>query len=401
MDKYLRQVPDGVEDCLPAECRIKRNMEGALRSVFFASGFDEVETPTYEFYDVFQSGVGAYMQESMIKFMDAKGRILVLRPDITVPIARLAATRMDPNTVKRLFYIQNSFAAAQPAIGRAGEFTQAGVELIGDGRCSADAEVIALAIKALKTCGLETFTIDVGQVAYFKALISDMGLEDAEAERLRHAVDAKDLLAVKAIAEDLKLGSDARAQISALPELFGGPEVFDRALSLTDNRSCAAAVENLRAVYDTLAEYGLASWLSIDFGMLHDIAYYSGMIFRGITPSIGFPVVSGGRYDDLFAKFGNPAPATGFALGIKRVMIAMERQGLLKGSSDTDTVVSCDSSYGGKAYAWAEALRSEGRRVLFSPGLSKEALTALKHSSGARAAVYIESDGTVSQEGCQ
>ncbi len=395
MEKYLRQVPDGVEDCLPAECCIKRNIETALRGAFITGGFDEVETPTYEFYDVFQSGVGAYMQESMIKFMDAKGRILVLRPDITVPIARLSATRTDL-TSARLFYIQNSFAAAQPAIGRAGEFTQAGVELIGDDRCTADAEVIALAIKALKTCGLETFTIDIGQVSYFKALISDLNLGEAQTDKLRHAVDAKDLIAVSAIADELHLSPDKRAQIIALPDLFGGPEVFQRALSLTDNPKCAAAVENLRSVYNLLEEYGLARYLSIDFGMLHDIAYYSGIIFRGIAPAIGFPVVSGGRYDDLLAKFGPPAPATGFALGIKRVMIAMERQGLLRGGYETFAVISGDDGCNGKAYAYAEALRAQGKRVLFSPGADRETLRSLKIKNAAQTAVYFEADETMS-----
>ncbi len=386
MERYLRQVPDGVEDCLAAECRIKKRMESALRGVFIASGFDEVETPTYEFYDVFQSGVGAYMQESMIKFMDAKGRILVLRPDITVPIARLAATGMELKSEQRLFYIQNSFAAAQPAIGRAGEFTQAGVELIGDGRCSADAEVIALAIKALRACGLESFAIDIGQVGYFKALIAEMGLKEELADRLRHAVDSKDSVAVEAAAEDLKLGADARAQIAALPSLFGGREVFDKALALTGSRDCAAAVENLRSVYDLLEEYGLASRLSVDFGMLHDIAYYSGLIFRGITPGIGFPVVSGGRYDELLAKFGKPAPATGFALGIKRVMIAMERQGRLQGSCDTFAVISGDKHRSGQAYAYAEALRGEGKRTVFTADLGKDALPALKLKYNAQCA---------------
>lgn len=395
MEKYLRQVPDGVEDCLPAECCIKRNIESALRGAFIASGFDEVETPTYEFYDVFQSGVGAYMQESMIKFMDAKGRILVLRPDITVPIARLSSTRMDLKSA-RLFYIQNSFAAALPAIGRAGEFTQAGVEFIGDDRCSADAEVIALAIKSLKTCGLDTFTIDIGQVAYFKALIADLGLEEAQADRLRHAVDSKDLIAVEATADDLKLNAEKKAQIKALPDLFGGPEVFEKALLLTDNPQCAAAVENLRTVYEQLDEYGLSRYLSIDFGMLHDIAYYSGIIFRGIAPAIGFPVVSGGRYDELLAKFGRPVPATGFALGIKRVMIAMERQGLLRGGYDTFAVVSGDKGCSGKAYAYAEALRAQGKRVLFYPGADKELLLSLKIECAAQTAVFLETDETMS-----
>jgi ATP phosphoribosyltransferase regulatory subunit len=146
---FEKQIPDGVEDCLPAECKIKRNIEDSIRKEFILSGYEEIETPAYEFFDVFQGGVGSYIQESMIKFVDSRGRILVLRPDLTVPIARVAATKLGEGT-KRLFYVLDSFATAEPAVGKSGEFTQAGIELIGDGRYQADAEVISLAVKSLK-----------------------------------------------------------------------------------------------------------------------------------------------------------------------------------------------------------------------------------------------------------
>jgi ATP phosphoribosyltransferase regulatory subunit len=393
MDKFRKHVPDGVEDCLPAECFIKRKMEGALRRRFILSGYDELETPTYEYLDVFQSGVGAYMQESMIKFVGPNGRILVLRPDLTVPIARVAATKLSADGIKRLFYIQNSYAAAEPAIGKAGEFTQAGIELIGDAGSNADAEVIALAVRALQIAGLKTFTIDIGQVAYFKALVSGLGLEEAQADLLRHAVDSKDIIEIEAMAQRLNITGRRREQVLALPNLFGGSEVFDKALALSDEPGCREAVENLRSVYALLSEYGLAEYISIDFGMLHDIAYYSGIIFRGLTPELGFPVVSGGRYDDLLAKFGEPAPATGFALGIKRVMIAMERQGLLSGYYRTDAVISFDSRGGGAAFAWAEQQRAGGKRVVSMPHLTEPQLMAEKAKTGAALAVYFSADG--------
>ena len=391
--RYKTHVPDGVEDCLPAECYIKRKIEDALRQTFIVSGYNEIETPTYEFYDVFQSG-GAYMQESMIKFMDAKGRILVLRPDLTVPIARAAATKLSiKNAISRLFYIQNSFAAASPAFGKAGEFTQAGIELIGDDSQYADAEVIALAVKALKTCGLKTFAIDIGQVAFFKALISGCDMSDEQVDTLRHAVDSKDSAAITQAADTLGLSGTLRQQILALPGLFGGSEVFERALSLSDNAECVRAVENLKSVYTLLESYGMADYISIDFGMLHDIAYYSGIIFRGITPEIGFPVVSGGRYDELLSKFGADAPATGFALGIKRVMIAMERQGLLSGYYSTNTVVSCDVKSCNTAFSYTESERDDGRRTLYTPGLDRAELVRMKDNIGAQTAVYFDADG--------
>ncbi len=391
---YQKHVPDGVEDCLPAECCIKKNIEKSLREEFILGGYEEIETPSYEYYDVFQSGVGSYMQESMIKFVDSKGRILVLRPDITVPIARVAATKLG-NGVKRLFYIQNSFAAAAPAIGKAGEFTQAGVELIGDKRYQADAEVISLAIRSLKTAGLADFTIDIGQVSFFKSLINGLDLSSSDTDILRHAVDSKDIQAINAVTGRLKISGRLKEQILELPGLFGGNEVFDKALQLSDNDGCRKAVENLRNVYDLLSELGIADYLMIDFGILHDIAYYSGIIFRGITPGIGFPVVSGGRYDELLQRFGRPSPATGFALGIKRVMIAMERQGLLNGSYKTFAVISCDMEAAGKAAEYAGKLREEGKRAVLSAGLSKKELLQLKDKVSAGQAVYFNADGTM------
>ncbi len=389
---YEKYVPDGVEDCLPAECRIKKNIESELRNGFIVSGYEEIETPAYEFIDVFQSGVGSYMQESMIKFVDSRGRILVLRPDITVPIARVAATKMLPG-VKRLFYIQNSFASAEPSIGNAGEFTQAGVELIGDERFQADAEVISLAIKSLKLAGLVEFTIDLGQVAFFKSLIGGLGLDEEQTERLRHAVDSKDAMAINNIAQQFGITGRLKEQISKLPDLFGGYEVFDKALELSGDPGCRDAVENLRSVYLLLSELGFEDYISVDFGILHDIAYYSGIVFRGITPGIGFPVASGGRYDGLLSKFGAPAPATGFSLGIKRVMIAMERQGLLKGRYFTYAAVSCDMAACAAASAYAEDLRAKGSRTVFSPGLGAEELIKLKNDTKASIAVFFDADG--------
>ncbi len=392
MESFLKHVPDGVEDCLPAECYIKKTIENALRQTFILSGYDEIETPTYEYIDVFQSGVGSYIQESMIKLVDKNGRILVLRPDITIPIARVAATKLE-NKARRLFYIQNSFASAEPALGKAGEFTQAGIELIGDGSAFADAEVIALAIKSLKTAGLKNFTVDIGQVSFFKALINESGLTERNIDRLRHAVDSKDKMAIEALSIELGIDDELKTQIMALPDLFGGCEVFEKAASLSRKQECIKAVENLRQVYTLLSDYGLGEFITVDVGMLHDIAYYSGIIFRGLATGIGFPVVSGGRYDGLLEKFGKAAPATGFAMGIKRVMIAMERQGLLGGYYHTNAIVSCDLKACGAAYSFAEALRKQGKRTVFVCGLDIGSLLSEKERLDADEAVYFDASG--------
>ena len=392
MVEYKKHVPSGVEDSLPAECYIKRDIEKKIRETFILAGYDEIETPTYEYYDAFQSGVGSYMQESMIKFVDSMGRILVLRPDMTVPIARVAATKLGSG-IKHLFYIQNSFATAAPAFGKAGEFTQAGIELIGDKSYKADAQVIALAIKALIKAGLKSFTIDIGQVAFFKGLVGTIGLGEKEIDELRHAVDSKDVMAIEAVAAKLGIEDELKEKLAKLPGLFGDDEVFDEALKLSDSEECKDAVNNLKSVYSLLKAYGFADYISIDFSMLHDIAYYSGIIFRGVTPGIGFPVVSGGRYDELISKFGEDMPATGFALGIKRVMIAMERQELLSGYYETDAVISSEPESYEVAYTYAEELRENGKRAVLFSDLTKSELLKEKENKKAKEAIFIDDNG--------
>ena len=205
------------------------------------------------------------------------------------------------------------------------------------------------------------------------------------------------MMAIGAISEQLGIDDDLKQQILALPGLFGGPEVFDKAMALTDKKACIDAVENLKSVYALLSQYGMDKYISLDFGLLHDIAYYSGIIFRGITPGIGFPVVSGGRYDELLGKFGDNKPATGFALGLKRVMIAMERQGLLDGYYQTDAVISCDMAACAKAYDYAEQLRQHGKRSVFSAGMSQDALIQLKADNNAAVAVYFDANGSMEE----
>ena len=200
-------------------------------------------------------------------------------------------------------------------------------------------------------------------------------------------------MAIEALSKQLGLSDALTGQITALTDLFGGSEVFEKALQVSSSTVCADAVENLRKVYTLLKEYGLEEYITIDLGMLHDIAYYSGIIFRGLATGIGFPVVSGGRYDDLLGKFGKSAPATGFALGIKRVMIAMERQGLLSGYYQTDAIVSCDPSVSGKAYAFAEAMRKQGKRTLFIAGLNPGSLLSEKERINAKEAILFDASG--------
>lgn len=356
-------LPEGVQDFLPEECGYKRALEARLRQEFRLSGFLEVETPSFEYYDVFADGVGAYMQEHMIKFFDHRGRILALRPDITVPIARMTAASFEGAQQLRLCYIQNAFAQSEFNSGRRGEYTQAGVEYLGKAGSGADAELIALAVKSMLAAGLRDFTIDIGQVAFFKGLLAGAELCPEEVEELRVCIDMKNNIELEYLLARLDIPGALREKLLVLPDLFGGVETVNRARQMAPE--CAAALDNLQEIYDALCGFGYERYVSIDLGMLHDLDYYSGVVFRGLATGLGFPVLSGGRYDRLLREFGRDMPAVGFALGIKRTLIALEAQGALAGEQPEATVVACDAGAVREAYAYAEKLRGSGRIVIF------------------------------------
>lgn len=383
-----KQLPSGVEDILPQECYLKRNIEADLRRTFAGAGYDEVSTPSYEYYDVFSSGAGSYLQEKVIKFFDASGAILALRPDLTIPIARMAASKlMEDDAPKRLFYLENSFRAEEPAVGRSSEFFQAGIELIGDASIGADAEVAAVAVEALLASGLSDFKIELGQVAFFKGLIAEYALSDALIDEIRHQIDCKNEYELARLMEAAGVDNTLKKNLTELMQLFGGEETFDKAKSMAASPACIAAAENLHAVYRLLCDFGLSDYITIDFGILQDLSYYTGMVFRGITEKMGFPILTGGRYDHLLFDFGKDAPATGFALYLKRLMIALERQGKLSGFYTTDSAVSCDALSAAAAYAFVKERRKAGERVLFCAGLSRAELVALKKDKQAKKAI--------------
>lgn len=366
MIELRKQLPDGVQDYMPRECAIKRGLEEKLRQELKANGFKEVETPAFEYFDVFSKGIGAYMQEKMIKFFDLKGRILSLRPDITVPIARMVGTQdMAAGAPLRPFYIQDAYSAGGYTIAQRGEYTQAGAEYIGRAGSGADAEMIAMAIRMMLVSGVRDFKLDIGQVGYFKGIVEDIGLSDDNMEAIRSLVDSKNSIELEFTLDNLGISGDTKERIMALPGLFGGAEVIAEAERLVSNETSLKALANLSEVYDALCKMGYSKYITLDLGMLHKLGYYSGVVFRGLTSELGFPVLSGGRYDTLLGEFGEPAPAIGFAMGIKRILITLERQGRLDEQTEEYTVIASDMDSIVQANTHADKLRKQGEKVIF------------------------------------
>lgn len=385
-DLLKRQLPKGVQDYLPDECYAKRMLENKLRESFICRGYDEVETPSFEYLRVFSDTLSLQRERQMIKFTDADGDILTMRPEWTTPIARMAASKMK-HFPQRLCYVGNAYGCENAYYGSQMEFTQAGIELLGEASPQADAELIAVAIEALKAAGLKNFQVELGQVTFFKGLMEDAGLDADQIEELRGYIDQKNDLSIALFLNEAKLDPTIQETISKLSALFGGKEVFAQAEKFSANAKCREAVENLREIYDLLCQFGLEEYLLVDFGMLQSIDYYSGLIFKGYAEGIGYQILSGGRYDNMLKNFGRDIPATGCAMGIKRIMIALERQGTLAIKPGIDILISGDAPQ--LVYQMKQRLLSEGKRVQMALGLEKNALEERAKTLGA-VAVYIE-----------
>lgn len=314
--KYRINTPEGTRDRLFAECRDRRSAQGALVDLFCRRGYSEVSTPEVEFYDLFLQSGNPIPQESMLKIIDRSGKIMVMRPDCTTPIARVAATKLKAVPLpQRLYYDETVFRSGDQHRGGSSEIAQCGVELIGAAGKKADLEIVAMAVDALRACGLTRFHIELGHAGFFRSLAAGMDMTEEQVEEMRRLIEGKSFAA---LAEYLKpwQGQAGCAALLRLSRLFGGVEVLEEAQQLAGQN---AALSYLRELYDILSAAGYGQYLRFDLGLVHQIDYYTGVVFRGYVEGAGDAVLSGGRYDTLMGDFGRNAPATGFAVDVDAV----------------------------------------------------------------------------------
>ncbi len=320
-------IPEGLRDILPAEAKARRELEARLRRAFEARGFGEVICPTFEFYDLLSIEAGPAVKRDMVRFMGADGRLLALRPEMTTTIAREAAQRLNPAAGPRLlYYIANVFREDFSKQGRVREFWQAGVELIGGaGVVDDDVAVVALFIEALQAAGLAEFQIGLGQTAFLDGAFKALPLAEGGRARLRAALARRSLVDYRAAVEAQKLDAKTVAKLLAAPALRGGADVIEAAQELVIGEEAAAALARLEEVYSGLKSAGLTERVLFDLGLWRGFDYYTGVIFEAYAPGLGVPVGAGGRYDELLAEFGAPAPAAGFAVGLERLQLALTK----------------------------------------------------------------------------
>lgn len=318
----IYEIPPGVRDLLPHQARWKRQMEDRLAELFSRWGYEEVLTPTFEYYSSLTEQGSGLDEELLYKFLDRNGRIMALRPDMTTPIARMVSSRMRGEPLPlRLFYLANVFRYEKTHAGRQREFFQAGVELLGAKGPKADAEVLSLAVAALETAGLKDFRIGVGQVEATKALLGELDRESSTS--FKEAIASKDFVQLEILLEKSRVSARERDILVEVAMSRGGVSDLEQLLDVVENRDAYNALSELVEIFKILQYQGLEEKVFFDLGILRDFDYYTGIVFEGYVPNLGFPVCGGGRYDNLLEKFGYPLAATGFAVGLERVMLAL------------------------------------------------------------------------------
>jgi ATP phosphoribosyltransferase regulatory subunit len=310
-------IPPGTRDVLPDEMRELRALMDGLRSSLEEAGYGEVRTPTVEYEDVLRQG-DARAAGAGWRLFDEHGNLLVLRSDMTIPIARMVGTRFaDHDAPLRLCYSGQAYRSVTRGSGQLTEFLQVGAELIGVPGVEGDAEVVSLVLQALSACGLRRHSVGLGDGALYGALLRAFEVGDDDAQALMGSLMGRDLVGLEARVRSAGL-PDA---LFGVPALRGGPEVLDRAEEAIGEVAATALLE-LRGLYEELSRRGFAEQVILDLGLVHELGYYTGAVFEVYDPAVGFALGGGGRYDQLIGRFGPGRPACGLALDVQRVHVA-------------------------------------------------------------------------------
>lgn len=387
MSVDILTTPEGTRDRLFSECRDTRAAQLAITSLFKGRGYSEVVTPEVEYYDLFMQLGDPIAQESMLKIIDRTGKILVMRPDCTAPIARVVATKLK-NAVfpQRLYYNQTIFRSDDINAGNNSEIAQCGVELIGAPGVRGDVEVIAMAVDALEACGAQNFHIELGHAGFFTTLANRLTDNKELRELIRSSIESKNF----SYLEQLLLPFGKRAEANALRRLafmFGGIEVIDEAHSLVDGEFDSGELTYLRTLYKELELAGKSDKIRFDLGLVHRLDYYTGVVFRGYVEGAGKVVLSGGRYDNLISSFGRDLPSTGFSVYVDELAGCLPHAGIpvLK------TIIHYDSGCLGKALELLDSL--DGGTAELSPFSVEANSEHLAVEKKAERIMYVNANG--------
>jgi ATP phosphoribosyltransferase regulatory subunit len=355
-------LPTGVKDFLPNKAAKIEYLKQSLKDVFHRWAFQPIIPPSLEYLEVLERGLGEGLRDRTFRFDDRQnGKLVAFSPDITPQVARIVATRMKSAPLPlRLCYNGKVLRHAERQAGKDREIIQSGVELIGLQGPEADAEMIAMAIECLQSLGATEFTVDIGQVEFFHGVMDDLNLPGPQALLVQQAIARKDSSGLAELLSGLSLEEHKYSEIMALPRLFGGREVLDRAAAIVANDRSRRALENLRQILAVLETYGVEEHVTFDLGELRGLGYHTGVTFQGFLSGMGSAVCSGGRYDTLTERYGLPAPATGFAFNLLNLLTALDRDLEHTAVQSLDALILQSGPDKRAAQRLARALRAQG-----------------------------------------
>ena len=361
--KYM--IPEGMRDLILGECLTKKKLQKDIEEVLDKWGYTEIITPTIEYYQTINSGFQNLKEEEVYKFFDAKGRILVLRPDMTVPIARVVATKFkEIDRPIRFRYCADVFRLHKSFGGRKNEYTDCGIELIGLNSEESDLEILTTALETLEVLGDTKFKLEIGNIDFFNSAIKDLNLDDEKKEKLASLIDKKSLKALEDYLEKLNISDEYKKFLNELPLLFGGIEVIEKAKKYAFNDELKNSLSYLEGIYLNLKELGYDDIITFDLAMVPRLNYYTGIIFRGFVDGVGATVLSGGRYDKLISTFGRDYPAVGFSINLDTLLSVLEIE---TNSSNVRSIIYYGKDKKIEALKKAKKLREEGNIVELIP----------------------------------
>lgn len=365
MKSTLLHTPVGVRDIYGEECKNKQDVEKRIHDIFSSYGYSDIQTPTFEYFDIFNKERGSVASKNMYKFFDREGYTLVLRPDVTPSIARSAAKYfMDEDMPIRFCYSGNVFINDSEYQGKLKEFTQIGIELIGDNTSDADAEVASMVIETLLKAGLTEFQLEIGQPQFFKGLVKESGLDEDTVEELRELLENKKYFGIEDVLDKANIKEELKQIFLGFQYYFGSIEMIEEVKKLNLNVECLNAIERLEKLYNILKIYGMEKYVSFDLSMLSMYDYYTGIVFKAYTYGTGDAIVTGGRYDNLLKQFGKDAPAIGCAVNLDRLMVALSRQHIEPEKNSSKKMILYDIENREKAIHYTKSLRDNNEHVM-------------------------------------
>lgn len=363
MEKLLH-TPEGVRDIYDNELKCRRKVLSKMHHVLSLYSYNDIKTPTFEFFDIFNRDKGSAVSNEMYKLFDRNNNTIVLRPDMTPSIARCVAKYYAGEDLPiRLCYEGNTFLNTPNHQGKLNEITQLGAELINDDSSASDAEVISTIIDCFLASGLRDFQIEIGEVDFFKGILEEAKLSKTAGNEIRKYINNRNFFGLESLMKEFSLAENVKKVLLSFDSLFGGSDMLIKAKDLVSNQTSLDAIERLEKVYKALSYSGYEKYISFDFSLLSRYEYYTGIVFRGYTYGTGDAVVKGGRYNNLLKQYGKDAPAIGFAFYIDDLMMAITRQHIEVEVDNSDSIILYEIEQQCQAVRLANQLRSSERKI--------------------------------------